>query len=34
MRPRIWRPVGAGLDSTILLRRPDVAQAEFTLRAS
>lgn len=27
-------PVGAGLDSTILLRRPDVAQAEFTLRAS
>ena len=27
-------PVAAGLDSTILLRRPDVAQAEFALRAT
>jgi len=27
-------PVAAGLDSTILLRRPDVAQAEFALRAA
>jgi len=27
-------PVAPGLDSAILLRRPDVAQAEFTLRAA
>lgn len=27
-------PVAAGLDSTILLRRPDVAQAEFALRST
>lgn len=27
-------PVAAGLDSTILLRRPDVAQAEFALRSA
>ncbi|NOW46920.1 multidrug efflux system outer membrane protein [Novosphingobium sp. SG751A] len=27
-------PVAAGLDSSILLRRPDVAQAEFSLRSA
>jgi multidrug efflux system outer membrane protein len=28
------KPVPAGLDSSILLRRPDVMQSEFTLRAA